>query len=73
MLPEEGISRKEWREIEEIEREMKRGEYVSLEEFERPTDVRVDKRNNRRSLEKPRESKGPRLVARAGYTDSLKA
>lgn len=32
LLPEEEISRKEWKEIEEIEREMERGEYVSLEE-----------------------------------------
>jgi len=35
LIPEEEIGEKEWREIEEIEREMKRGEYVSLEEVQR--------------------------------------
>ena len=35
LLPEEEISQREWKEIDEIEREMKRGEYVSLEEVRR--------------------------------------
>jgi predicted aspartyl protease len=30
LLPEEEISQREWKEIDEIEREMKRGEYVSI-------------------------------------------
>jgi len=35
LLPEEELSQREWREIEEIEREMEKGECVSLEEVQR--------------------------------------
>mgnify|MGYP001036735779 CR=1 FL=1 len=35
LLPEEELSQREWREIEEIEREMEKGECVSLEEVRR--------------------------------------
>lgn len=32
LVPEEEISQKEWKEIAEIEREIEKGEYVSLED-----------------------------------------
>ncbi|MBX5321589.1 MAG: hypothetical protein QHH12_07025 [Candidatus Bathyarchaeota archaeon] len=35
LLPEEEISEEEWKEIDEIEREMEKGEYVSLEDIRR--------------------------------------
>lgn len=35
LLPEEEVSQREWKEIDETEREVKSGEYVSLEEVRR--------------------------------------
>lgn len=52
VIPEEEIGEEEWRELKNIEGEMKRGEYATLEEAERKI---KPKRNNsiRRANLKP--------------------
>ena len=40
VLPEEEIDEDEWKEIDEIEAEIERGEYISLEELKRKHGVK---------------------------------
>ena len=40
VLPEEEIDEDEWKEIDEIESEIERGEYISLEELKRKHGVK---------------------------------